>query len=175
MIDEIGSSGRGGEAAAGPAQSATVLPDGALTEAQQAEIRALAEKADQLVEASLAENTRIAYGNAWRAWSDWCLGFGLDPTGAAPSAVADERWLIMHLTALSERRSLSTILLRRAAVVAIRKRLKRPLQLDDAEFEAFLKGLRRTKGARPVRKAAVPSWRPGEGRGTGPCATWPCC
>jgi hypothetical protein len=43
----------------------------------------------------------------------------------------------------------------RAAVVAIRKRLKRPLQLDDAEFGAFLKGLRRTKGARPVRKAAL--------------------
>jgi hypothetical protein len=61
----------------------------------------------------------------------------------------------MHLTALSEKRSLSTILLRRAAVVSIRKRLKRPLQLDDAEFGAFLKGLRRTKGARPVRKAAL--------------------
>ncbi|MGK9171075.1 tyrosine-type recombinase/integrase [Inquilinus limosus] len=70
-------------------------------------------------------------------------------------AAADERWLVMHLTAHSERRSLSTILLRRAAVVAIRKRLKRPLALDDAEFEAFLKGLRRTKGVRPVRKAAL--------------------
>lgn len=40
-------------------------------------------------------------------------------------------------------------------MVSIRKRLKRPLALDDAEFEAFLKGLRRTKGARPVRKAAL--------------------
>ncbi len=70
-------------------------------------------------------------------------------------AAADERWLVMHLTALSETRSLNTILLRRAAVVAIRKRLKRPLQLDDAEFEAFLKDLRRTKGARPTRKAAL--------------------
>ncbi|MGF6227727.1 integrase [Inquilinus ginsengisoli] len=127
----------------------------ALSEAKIAEIKALAQKADQLVEASLSENTRIAYGKAWRAWSDWCLGFGLDPTGENSDAAADERWLVMHLTALSERRSLSTILLRRAAVVAIRKRLKRPLQLDDAEFEAFLKGLRRTKGARPVRKAAL--------------------
>ncbi len=155
MIDGIDSSGRGGEAAAAPAQSATVLPGGALTEVQQAEIRALAEKADQLVEASLSENTRIAYGKAWRAWTDWCLGFGLDPSGQDPSAAADARWLVMHLTALSEKRSLSTILLRRAAVVAIRKRLKRPLALDDGEFEAFLKGLRRTKGARPVRKAAL--------------------
>ncbi len=82
----------------------------------------------------------------------------------------------------------------RAAVVAIRKRLKRPLALDDAEFEAFLKGLRRTKGARPVRKAALlePNLRAaslvltpevhsglgrrrvrrrGTGRGTAPCAT----
>ncbi|WP_446719529.1 hypothetical protein, partial [Inquilinus sp. OTU3971] len=108
-----------------------------------------------LVEASLSENTRIAYGKAWRAWTDWCLGFGLDPTGENSDAAADERWLVMHLTALSEKRSLSTILLRRAAVVAIRKRLKRPLAVDDAEFEAFLKGLRRTKGARPVRKAAL--------------------
>ncbi|MDR6289032.1 integrase [Inquilinus ginsengisoli] len=157
MMDEMGSGGRAEEVA----HPATVLPGAALTEAQRAEIRALAEKADQLVKASLAENTRIAYGKAWRAWSDWCLGFGLDPTGggasagADPSAAADERWLVMHLTALSETRSLSTILLRRAAVVSIRKRLKRPLQLDDTGFEAFLKGLRRTKGARPVRKAAL--------------------
>jgi hypothetical protein len=50
----------------------------ALSEAKIAEIKALAQKADQLVEASLSENTRIAYGKAWRAW---CLGFGLDPTG----------------------------------------------------------------------------------------------
>ncbi|MGK9236331.1 site-specific integrase [Inquilinus limosus] len=132
-------------------------PAGALplSEAKIAEIKALAEKADQLVEVSLAANTRIAYGKAWRAWSEWCLGFGLDPTGQDPAAAADERWLVMHLTALSETRSLSIILLRRAAVVAIRKRLKRPLALDDAEFEAFLKGLRRTKGTRPVRKAAL--------------------
>jgi hypothetical protein len=115
----------------------------ALSEAKIAEIKALAQKADRLVEASLSENTRIAYG---KAWSDWCLGFGLDPTGENSDAAADERWLVMHLTALSEKRSLSTILLRRAAVVSIRKRLKRPLQLDDAGFEAFLKGLRRTKG-----------------------------
>ncbi len=94
----------------------------------------------------------MAYG---KAWSAWCLGFGLDPTGENSDAAADERWLVMHLTALSEKRSLSTILLRRAAVVSIRKRLKRPLQLDDAGFEAFLKGLRRINVARPVRRAAL--------------------
>ncbi len=74
----------------------------ALSEAKRAEIRALAEKADQLVEASLSENTRIAYGKAWRAWSEWCLGFGLDPTGEDAAAAADARWLVTHLTALSE-------------------------------------------------------------------------
>ncbi|MGF6227763.1 integrase [Inquilinus ginsengisoli] len=145
------------DAVALPAARPWTPPAGpaALSEAKIAEIKGLAQKADQLVEASHSENTRVAYGKAWRAWSDWCLGFGLDPTGENPEAAADERWLVMHLTALSEKRSLSTILLRRAAVVAIRKRLKRPLQLDDAEFEAFLKGLRRTKGARPTRKAAL--------------------
>jgi len=56
--------------------------------------------------------------------------------------------------------SLSTILLRRAAVISLRRHLGRPLHLDDtamggARFDAFLKGLRRTKGARPVRKAAL--------------------
>ncbi len=82
------------------------LPAGpvALSEAKIAEIKALAEKADQLVEASLSANTRLAYGKAWRAWSEWCLGFGLDPTGADPAAAADARWLVMHLTALSETR-----------------------------------------------------------------------
>jgi len=61
----------------------------------------------------------------------------------------------MHLTALSERRSLSTIELRRAAVLAIRRRLGRPLHLDDGTFPEFLQGLRRAKSARPAKKAAL--------------------
>lgn len=128
---------------------------GHLTDAQKAEIRRLAERADELVEASLSDNTRKAYAAAWRQWSEWCLGFGLDPTGAGPGTAADASWLAMHLTALSETRSLSTIELRRAAVLAIRRRLCRPLHLDDGYFPEFLQGLRRTKGARPERKAAL--------------------
>jgi integrase len=61
----------------------------------------------------------------------------------------------MHLTALSETRSLSTIELRRAAVLAIRRRLGRPIHLDDGYFPEFLQGLRRTKGVRPAKKAAL--------------------
>ncbi|MDR6290866.1 integrase [Inquilinus ginsengisoli] len=121
----------------------------ALTEAQIAEIRALAEKADELVSAASSANTKLAYGKAWRAWSDWCLRFGLDPVSA------DSRWLVLHLTALAETRSLSTIELRRSAVVTIRKRLGHPVNLDLAGFDDFIKGLRRTKGARPTRKAAL--------------------
>ncbi|MGK9236325.1 tyrosine-type recombinase/integrase [Inquilinus limosus] len=128
---------------------AVVVADAPLTEAQQAEIRRLAERADALVAASLSANTRKAYTTAWRQWSDWCLGFGLDPTAA------DASWLAMHLTALSETRSLSTIELRRAAVLEIRRRLGRPLHLDEGYFPDFLQGLRRTKGARPSRKAAL--------------------
>ncbi len=79
-----------------------------------------------------------------------------------PAAAADERWLVMHLTALSEKRSLSTILLRRAAVVAIRKRLKRPLALDDAEFEAFLKACAgpRAPGRCARRRCSSPTCAP---------------
>ena len=61
----------------------------------------------------------------------------------------------MHLTALSETRKLSTIELRRAAVLEIRQRLDHPLPFDDAQFQAFLAGLRRTKGTRPDKKAAL--------------------
>ncbi|WP_186002965.1 tyrosine-type recombinase/integrase [Mycobacterium sp. KBS0706] len=129
--------------------AAAVLSDVALTEAQLVEIRRLAERADELVEASLSANTRRAYGTAWRQWSEWCLGFGLNP------AQADASWLAMHLTSLSEARSLSTIELRRAAVLAIRRRLGRPIHLDDGYFSEFLAGLRRTKGARPDKKAAL--------------------
>jgi hypothetical protein len=126
----------------------------ALTEEQIAKIQALAEQADQLVDASASANTCLAYGKAWRPWSRRCLGFGLDP------ATADASWLVLYLTALAETRSLSTILLRRAAVISLRRHLGRPLHLDDAamggaRFDAFLKGLRRTKGVRPVRKAAL--------------------
>ncbi len=88
---------------------------------------------------------------AWprRQWSEWCLGFGLDPQ------VADGARLAMRLTALSETRKLATIELRRAAVLEVRRRLGRPLPFDDAQFQAFLAGLRRTKGVRPSRKAAL--------------------
>lgn len=40
-----------------------------LTELQRAEIRRLAERADELVEASLSANSRRAYATAWRQWS----------------------------------------------------------------------------------------------------------
>ncbi|MGF6227773.1 integrase [Inquilinus ginsengisoli] len=136
-------------AATDPLATMTVLPDAALTEAQIAAIRRVAERADALVEASLSANTRKAYGSAWRQWSEWCLGFGLDPQRA------DAPWLAMHLTALSETRKLSTLELRRAAVLEVRRRLGRPLSFDDAQFQAFLAGLRRTKGVRPSRKAAL--------------------
>jgi len=170
VVDEFGASGAMSGVGEGTMQdrpaptidesATTPAPLGftALTEVQIAEIQALAEQADQLVDASASANTRLAYGKAWRQWSRWCLGFGLDP------ATADASWLVLHLTALAETRSLSTILLRRAAVISIRRRLGRPLHLDDsaggtqigeARFDAFLKGLRRTKGARPVRKTAL--------------------
>ena len=151
MIDEtMPGAGEGAPAAERPA---AVLPDtGAatgLTDLQRAEIRRLAQRADELVEASLSANTRKAYATAWQQWTTWCLGFDLDP------AIADASWLAMHLTALSETRSLSTIELRRAAVLEIRRRLGRPLHLDEGYFPKFLQGLRRTKGVRPEKKAAL--------------------
>ncbi|MGF6233867.1 integrase [Inquilinus ginsengisoli] len=152
MNDEtIGGGGEAALAADAPRPTA-MLPDadGArLTDLQRAEIRRLAQRADELVEASLSANTRRAYATAWQQWTSWCLGFDLDP------AIADASWLAMHLTALSETRSLSTIELRRAAVLAIRRRLGRPIHLDDGYFPEFLAGLRRTKGARPAKKAAL--------------------
>ena len=161
MNDQTIPGGGGGEGAAAidELRPAAMQQDAALTDTQIAEIRRLAERADALVEASLSANTRRAYATAWRQWSVWCLGFGLDPTGTGPGGsagpAADASWLAMHLTALSETRSLATIELRRAAVLAIRRRLGRPLHLDDTQFPAFLAGLRRTKGARPAKKAAL--------------------
>jgi len=120
---------------------------------QIAEIQRLAARADHLVDAAHSANTRRAYATAWRQWSAWCLGFNLDPV------VADARWLVLHLTALAETRSLSTIELRRAGVLAIRRRLGFPLHLEDATigeatFQTFLQGLRRSKGARREKKVS---------------------
>ncbi|MGL4964034.1 MAG: hypothetical protein ACRC67_22580 [Inquilinus sp.] len=52
-------------------------------------------------------------------------------------------------------RSLSTIELRGAAVLPIRRRLARLLHFDDGYLPEFLQGPRRTKGARPEKKAAL--------------------
>jgi integrase len=56
----------------------------------------------------------------------------------------------MHLTVLSETRSAAP---RRR--LAIRRRLGQPLHLEDGYLPEFAPGLRRTKGARPEKKAAV--------------------
>ena len=101
MIDETTASGAAGEGApaADAPRPAAVLPDAGaatgLTDLQRAEIRRLAQRADELVEASLSVNTRKAYAAAWRHWSEWCLGFGLDPPGrqhgARPRIRAESR------------------------------------------------------------------------------------
>lgn len=147
--DRISEGGEGeGTAAMDEIHPAMVLPAARLTEAQQAEIRRLPERADELVEASFSANTPKTYASAWRQWSKWCLGFGLDPQ------LADGPWLSTHLTALSEIRKLSTIESRRAGGLEIRRRLGRLLHFDDTHFRAFLAGVRRTKGTRPEKKAA---------------------
>ncbi len=83
MIDETMRGRRGEEGAPAAERPAAVLPDAGaatgLTDLQRAEIRRLAQRADELVEASLSANTRKAYASAWQQWTTWCLGFDLDP------------------------------------------------------------------------------------------------
>jgi hypothetical protein len=162
-----------------PLATMAVLPDAALTEAQIAEIRRLAERADALVETSLSANTRKAYGSAWRQWSEWCLGFGLDPQRA------DAPWRAMHLTALSATRKLSTLEPRRAAVLEIRRRIGFPLHLDDASSRpswpacAGLRACGLRGRRRSSRKTCVPSCccsiRPRHRHRSAACATGRCC
>jgi integrase len=100
-----------------------------------------------------AENTRIAYRAAVRAWCAWCDHRGLPPLPASGADVAT-------FLAAERRRGLApnTIDLRRAAIRYLHRAAGCPVPTDDVCVAETVAGIRRDaarKGELPAKKAAA--------------------
>lgn len=110
------------------------------------------EKAKALIDAADADNTRRAYAAAWGHFTAWCSGEGRQPLPADPAT------LLGYVVACAGSVSVSTMQVRRAAIIHQHRRAGVPQPRAIFDHPAIVdawKGLRRTTGAAPKKKAAA--------------------
>jgi site-specific recombinase XerD len=111
----------------------------AIPEAEAAAKYALAEKASA---------TRRAYRSDFKIFRTWCRNRGIDVLPATPEAVA------AFLAAEADRKIRPATIGRRLAAIRYAHRLAGvPVPTDDERVRATMRGIRRSLGAAPVRKA----------------------
>lgn len=119
---------------------APLLPVG-LTDADLARIAAA-------IDAGRASSTRAVYACAWRAWTRWCAARGVPPAPATPHAVC------AYLTERAEQgASVPTLELACAAIGAHHRDLDLPDPIRHECVRQVRRGLRRTLGTAPRRRA----------------------
>jgi site-specific recombinase XerD len=135
------------------ASSATAAPGPgtALTARRGALPPALArdlEQAAAYAAAGTAPSTRRAYAADWRRFTAWCAGHGLDALPASPGAVA-----AFLAAEAGQGRVPSTLGRRLAAIRAAHLRAGHEPPSGSEAVRATLRGIRRTVGVAPVKKA----------------------
>lgn len=100
----------------------------------------LADRVNELRQASKAENTRRAYLSDWRAWETWCLAHDLTPLPAHPGTVC------AYLADQAERVKVSTLRRHLATVSKAHELAGVSSPCRDASVKDTLAGLRREKG-----------------------------
>ena len=106
------------------------------------------EAAARFAAADSAPSTRRAYASDWRRFVTWCTGHGLEPLPAAPGVVA----AFLAAEAGQGRRA-ATLARRLAAIRAAHLRAGHEPPSSSEAVRATLRGIRRTIGAAPVKKA----------------------
>jgi len=108
----------------------------------------LSRRAQVLLEASLAPNTRLSYSGSMRRFEAWCLANNLLSLPAAPKTVAE------YIAALyNEGFKASTIRTNIAGICAIHRDAEHPDPSESRLVHRVLQGAMRLKGMRPTRKA----------------------
>lgn len=122
-----------------------------LVPAQPVGLVALEQTADDFRKAAFATNTQRAYIGDLRAFVDWCGRHGLRALPAEPHTLA------LYLSDMaSQGRKPSTITRRLASISTAHKTHGiEPNPAHDAEVHTTLKGIKRTLGVRPAKKAAA--------------------
>ena len=96
-----------------------------------------------------APNTRRAYRAAWADFATWCREAGQQPLPAAPETVGS------YLAARAVQHRPSTLALRLAAITQAHRLAGQRLDTGHAAIRETLKGIRRTHGTAPQKKAAA--------------------
>ncbi len=126
----------------------TIIDHASLPAALQIDIEAAADFA----RAEKAEATRRAYESDFRIFNAWCRERGLNALPASPAAVA----AFLGYEAQRGVRP-STISRRVAAIRHVHKLASEAVPTDDERVKAVMRGISRTIGAAPAKKAAADS------------------
>ena len=103
----------------------------------------------QALDHSVSDNTRAAYGSAWRSFEAWAQARAALPLPASPALVAG---YLSHL-AQERRLAVATVRLHRAALAAVHRAHGHPDPTDNNEgVRRVLQGISRAHG-RPQRQA----------------------
>lgn len=96
-----------------------------------------------------AANTKRAYRAAWSDFARWCQGRGLEALPASPATVG------LYLVDAAEKKKVSTLRLRLAAISQAHRISGYKLDVSAAEIRNLLNGVVRIKGAKVYKKEAI--------------------
>jgi integrase len=123
------------------------------------ELHGAAERTREFIEQGVADNTRRAYTSDWALFTSWCKRVGLASLPAEPSTVAMYASELASGTAFPDEspprgaRKASTIGRHLASISVAHRTAGHPSPLDSQLVKRTLKGIRKTHGTRPTKKA----------------------
>ena len=113
------------------------------------EIQTIVSKAKTFMESSKAKNTKRAYGNDWKDFSQWCRSRGFVSLPANPVSV------ILYVTELTDRCKVSTIQRRLSAISQAHKMAGHKSPTLNPQVRETMNGIKRTKGTSRHKKTAL--------------------
>lgn len=128
-----------------PPALALELPRGLSAELKPEEV----EQAKAFLAAGVSENTKRAYRADWEDWQSWCRARGAQALPASPENVA------AYLSTIGQQLAPATVERRLAAIAKAHTASGYPTPTRTEIVGRMMAGIRRTRGVRPMQKAAV--------------------
>ena len=119
------------------------MSDGSFSDSQNPEAKQLHDKASMLTALALATSTKTNYGKAWARFLDLCDKMGYNPMEASGQDIAT--WIVFR----SEQTSSPNMLEADLKVVKYFRQTAKKLIFDFPIADSVLKGLLKTKEAKP--------------------------
>ena len=114
-----------------------------------APVAPLSDLARRYASEASAENTKLAYGKAWRDFERWCKAAGHVPLPAAPEVVGT------YLAERAGQLKAASLNMRLVAISQAHRLQGHRLDRQHPAIRETMKGIRRTHGTAPAKKAAA--------------------